>query len=394
MLRSMTAKEKLPSSKKNILMIGNHERFFTRELLRGVLSIRAEGCDWNIWCLPSTLKIPELMAVLKFREVHGIIACGLGEQMSKFIHCLEKPSVFVRALESKSADYINGPEIDDIMVSKLVGAEFSDLSLRYWGYLNWEGVKWSEVRKETFQEYADSIGVTCTTLSLEEDSRENWRAIQKIVKWVKEMPKPCGILACNDKAGMEILHACELLRIKVPQEVAVIGSNNDRLICESTTPSLTSVDLKITDMGKEAALKLLEEIDGVRPDVDHTRAEVSVVVRSSSHEVDKYQLSYQMALDFIHEKPLACISVSDVAKACGISRRRLERSFEKCAQTSPAVVIREKRINDIIRLLRDDTSSIENISQQAGFTDAAGLSNFVKRMTGKTPGMFRVSVGE
>ena len=248
---------------------------------------------------------------------------------------------------------------------------------------------WSEARMKSFHSYATSLGVSNDTLALPTNARLNWESVQMIADWLKKLPKPCGVLACNDEAGLDVLHACQLIGVSVPHEVAVIGVDNDRLLCESTTPSLSSIDLRAADVGREAALQLKALLEGDATDYASPMNPATTVVRSSSHDVDRYMLPYQKAIDFIHARALRNMRVSDVARACGISRRGLERAFEKCAESSPAAVMRDKRIEAIITLLKDKTASLESSSQQAGCSDAAGLSNFVKRMTGKTPGAFR-----
>ena len=378
-----------PDAKPHILFIGERSGFFSRELLRGVLSMRPEGCDWDFWCMPTSIKEADLKSVIRHRRVDGIIARGLSEEMSRFISDLIIPSVLIRSAEDDSAEYINGPHVNDANIGKLAGIEFNHLNLGYWGFVHWEGVVWSEARKKSFHSYATSLGVSNDTLSLPSDARMNWQGVRAIADWIKELPKPCGILACNDEAGLDVLHACQLIGVSVPHEIAVIGVDNDRLLCESTNPSLTSIDLRAADVGREAALQLAYLLDPFGSKYESPINPASTVVRSSSHDVDRYMLTYQKAMDYIEARALRNISVSDVARACGVSRRGLERAFEKCAESSPATAIRERRIKSIITLLRDQTASLESISQQAGFSDAAGLSNFVKRMTGETPGAFR-----
>ena len=373
----------------HILYIGERRGFFSREILRGVLSMRPEGCDWDFWCMPISIEEKDLKQCLKNRRVDGIIARGLSEEMSRFVVSLGVPAVIIRAAEDESADYVNGPHVDDTAIGRLAGVEFNYLNLGYWGFVHWDGVMWSEARKKSFHSYATSLGVSNSTLALPNNARLNWESVSIIAEWIKSLPKPCGILACNDEAGLDVLHACQLIGVKVPQEVAVIGVDNDRLLCESTTPSLTSIDLRAADVGRESALQLAQLLKGNADSHGSPMNVATTVVRSSSHDVDRYMLTYQKALDFIHARALKNMSVADVARACGISRRGLERAFEKCANSSPAAVMREKRIEAILGLLKDRTASLESISQQAGFSDAAGLSNFVKRMTGKTPGAFR-----
>jgi LacI family transcriptional regulator len=376
-------------SKPNILYIGASDGFFSREILRGILSMRHEGCDWNFWCLPTDSSLEDLKDCLQMRNIDGIIVRGLPENISIYLSKSSHPCVFIRAGENDSAAYINGPHPDDEMVGKLAGEAFSILNLDYWGFIHWKGVMWSEARKNFFETHAAARGVRNAVLSLEKNDQLSWTSVKEIATWLNKIPKPCGILACNDKAGLDVLQACQMLALRVPDDVAVIGVDNDRLICESSTVSLSSIDLKAANTGRAAAVQLGKMLGIIDASTAPPINEASYIVRQSSQKVDNHQLIYQKALDYISSRPLRNIKVTELAKACGVSRRSLERAFAGCDSDSPAAVIRKSRVETIIELLQEKSSSIESIAGQAGFSDAAGLSNFVKRITGKNPGSFR-----
>ena len=375
--------------KPNILYLGASEGFFSREIFRGILSMRPEGCDWNFWSLPSQSSIEDLQNCLKMHSIHGIIARGLPKETAEFISTSPYPCVFIRAGENDSAAYINGPHPDDEMIGKLAGEAFSLLNLTYWGFIHWKGVMWSEARRNFFQTHAENCGVKNAILSLNKKDQQSWTAVSRIAKWLKDIPKPCGILACNDKSGLDVLQACQLLGLRVPEDIAVIGVDNDRLMCESSAVSLSSIDLKAADTGRAAAVQLGKMLGLLDTLTAPPASQASYIVRQSSQKVDNLQIIYQKSLDYISSRPLRNMKVTELAKACGVSRRSLERAFTACSSESPAAVIRKSRVETIIELLQEKSSSIESIAGQAGFSDAAGLSNFVKRLTGKNPGAFR-----
>ncbi|MFD2157686.1 substrate-binding domain-containing protein [Rubritalea tangerina] len=363
--------------------------FFSLEVLRGVLSMRSEFSNWDIRCITPQITFSELSEYIQHTHFDGIIARGLNPELARSITQLPIPSVFIRASEDDSAEYINGPTVDDQAIGRLAGEEFSLLNLGYWGFVHWDGVMWSEARRRSFHSYATARAVSNETLSLPEETRQSWKAVEQIAQWLKPIPKPCGILACNDQAGRDVINAAHLLGLSIPDEIAIIGVDNDRLLCESSSPSLSSIDLKGADIGRAAAISLAKQLGILKPEAHYALQPAQLIVRESSHEVNKAMLTYQKALDYLAARPLKNTSVSTLAQSCGVSRRGLERAFEKCTQTSPAALIRDIRIKAIIELLRDGSASIESVAHQAGFSEASGLSNFVKRMTGKTPGDFR-----
>ena len=378
----------MKNDKPVILFIANRQEHFSREVLRGILSMRSEGCDWDVWLMPMVNERRHIEACLDSRKVSGVIARGLSRDLLLLLNDRDVPAVAIRGMETDSDDLANGPHVNDQVIGEKAGVEFMRLNLGYWGFVHWEGVSWSEARRKSFHTYATSKGVRNSTLTLQSDERHGWDGVLSISKWLESLSKPCGILACNDEAGLDVLHACQLVGLKVPEQVAVIGVDNDRLLCESSVPPLSSIDLHSADVGRAAALQLSGLIGDSKSDAMHI-SQATVVVRESSHEIDRYLLIYQRAIDYMNSRALLSISVAEVAEACGISRRGLERAFVKHSGESPASVIRSQRLAAILRLLKNQSMSLDNLAQQTGFSDAAGLSNFVKRMTGKSPGSFR-----
>ncbi len=372
-----------------VIYLGGTTGFFSREILRGILSMRQSGCDWDFRCMPATISLEELEASIENQRFHGVIARGLEEETARFLSEQGIPVVFIRSGEDEGANYINGPHPDDEKIGELAGEEFSSLNLGYWGFVHWGGVMWSDARRKVFHSYATARGVSNDTLSLAEGERRNWTAVRIIADWLKGLPKPCGVLACNDEAGLDVIHACDLLGLKVPDDVAVIGVDNDRLLCESASVALSSIDLRAADTGRAAAIQLGRMMGELGKSVELPTTIATCVMRESCSSVDRSKLIFQKALDYIHSRPLRNTKVDHLAVACGVSRRGMERAFEKCGGSSPGALIREVRLQAIVGLLKDHTSSIESVADQAGFSDAAGLSNFVKRMTGKNPSAFR-----
>jgi len=371
-----------------VLFLGNRQGYFSREVLKGVMSVKSEGCDWEIWAMPMIHEKRQLADCLKGRDIAGVIARGLDKELQDLLEELEIPLVSIRGSESTGEDVSSGLHVDDEAIGSKAGIEFEHLNLDYWGFVHWQGVAWSEARRDSFQTYADQRGASNSILSLTADERQSWDGVMSLVKWLQTLPKPCGILACNDQAGVDVLHACQLAGLSVPDQVAVIGVDNDRLLCESAVPPLSSIDLHAGDVGKAAAQQLrsllgTEETEGVHI------SQASIVVRESSHEIDRYLLTYQKAMDFISSKAVSGTSVAEVAVGCGVSRRGVERAFEKYSNETPASVIRQQRLAAILHLLKSQPVNLEHLAQQTGFSDSAGFSNFIKRMTGKPPGAFR-----
>lgn len=373
-----------------ILFIANRQGCFSREVLRGVMNELRDVSGWEVWLMPNIYEKRQLETCLAGQKVAGVIARGLDTELFEILDEKGIPVVLIRGAGASSKDVYDTIHVDDDEIGHIAGSEWVNLNLSYWGYVHWEGEAWSEARRQSLEEFAMSVGAQMKTLSMNPTERSSWDGVQKMTDWLQDIPKPCGILACNDEAAVDVLHACRLSEFDVPSQVAVIGVDNDRLLCESTMPPLSSIDLHAKTLGMMAArqLRIILGEDNLEGG-EQQLGKATMVVRESSHAVDRYLLIYQKAMDSIREHKLTGISVSEMAEICGISRRGLERAFEKHVKRSPASVIREQRLEEVLRLLRSQSTSLDNLAQQTGFSDAAGLSNFVKRMTGKAPGEFR-----
>ena len=381
----------MPASKPTILLIAIRQGFFSREVLRGILSARRTLEDWDLWVVPPIDDQRHLDDCLRSRHVVGVITRGLSPHLVKYLEERNIPVVSIRGPEDGGKRALDGLHVDDETIGQIAGGEFVRLGLRQWGFVHWQGVSWSEARKQSLQAFARSQGVEVGVISLAPEKRHDWSGVLEISEWLESQAKPCGILACNDEAGVAVLHACKLSGLSAPDQVAVIGVDNDRLLCETSSPSLSSIDLHAAEIGRVAAGKLLATVWGESESSEKHLTPAVMVVRESSHHVDRYLLVFQTARDYIARHALTGPSVETVAHACGVSKRGLERAFAKHCAESPAAVIREQRAAGILRLLKNQSLGLSHIAQQSGFSDAAGLSNFVKRVTGKSPGAWRDS---
>ena len=298
-LRTMT------KDKPTIMLLAIRQGYFSREFLRGVMAALSDRVGFDLWVAPPIHDGQHLEACLASQNVVGVMTRGVSRDLISILENRDIPVVSIRGPEDGNELVVNGPRVDDKTIGVIAGGEFVRLNLREWGFVHWQGVSWSEARKQSLEAFAATLGVKVKTLSLSGDKRHDWSGVLEISEWLSGLAKPCGILGCNDEARVGVLQACKLSGLSVPDEVAVVGVDNDRLLCESSSPSLSSIDL---------------------------------------HAADRYLLVDQAAINYIARRALAGVSVASVADACGISKRGLERAFAKHAKGSPAEIIREQRV--------------------------------------------------
>jgi len=225
------------------------------------------------------------------------------------------------------------------------------------------------------------------TLAREVQIGEHDRALPR---WLARLPRPVGIMACNDERGRQVLRACRGAELDVPEQIAVIGVDNDEVDCELANPSLSSVAPTTLDIGFRAAALVDRMIDGeptregvqyITPSHVEQRRSTDVVVASDPHVA--------AALRFIRGHVCEGVNVEDVLSSVMISRSTLERRFAEAVGRSPKDHITHVRLSHVKRLLRETDLALPAIAEHTGFKTYAHLSRVFRKATGQTPGKYR-----
>jgi LacI family transcriptional regulator len=208
--------------------------------------------------------------------------------------------------------------------------------------------------------------------------------------WLVGLSPPTALLACNDIRAQQVLNVCRERGIQVPGRLAVMGVDNDEVLCELADPPLSSVDNDTVRIGHEAAALLARMIGGSPPPFDRKVIEpLGVVTRRSTDILAVDDKAVAAALRFIHEHACDGIGVGDIVKQLPISRSTLERRFVRAVGKSPKAEISRLRIERIKQLLIDTEYKLAVIAGMTGFMHAEYMSALFKQSTGLTPGSYR-----
>lgn len=274
---------------------------------------------------------------------------------------------------------------DSRSIAKMASEHFIEKGFKNLAFCGFDNYDWSEERKSCFNRFNNEAGYKTHNYLSSEDIREHdWENEQQhVCKWVEDLPKPVGIFACNDDRGQHILEVCKLVKLKVPEDVAVVGVDNDPLICEIGDPPLTSIALNVESAGFEAA-KLLDQL------IDKKKIVGKQIMVSPSHIVQR-QSSDILAVDdrdvaqaiqFIKNNARNKILVKDVVETTNISRRTLENRFRKTIHRSIYDEIQQVRIELISKLLIETDLPISQIISLLSFTDVEHISRFFRKEKG------------
>jgi len=220
-----------------------------------------------------------------------------------------------------------------------------------------------------------------------------WESHQReLIKWLKLLPKPAGLMCCHDGRGQQVLDACQRAEIGVPDEIAVLGVDNDEVLCGFTIPSLSSIAIDSDRIGYEAA-RLLDNMIHRRKQTNSqtTFDPGEVIVRQSTDVVACDDPEVAAAIRFIRQHVCHRVTVDDVLKHVRISRATLYKRFKRIVGRSPKQEILILQMKHAKMLLRATDKPIYEIAEQLGFEEAKYFNTVFHKHTGFTPMKYRLA---
>ena len=325
-------------------------------------------------------------------EGDGILARINDARMAEAVVRKRVPVVELRrALPRRDMPSI-GP--DDAAVAALAAGHLLACGLRQFGFVGLaRGVHPAmDLRAEHFARSLAAEGLPCARLHLGRQRHGDFweRQCALIVAWLRKLPRPLGIMACNDDLGLLVLDACRRAGVLVPDEVAVVGVGNDECLCNLARPMLSSVDLDPQRIGYEAA-EMLDRLMAGRSLVESYALVPprSVVARASTDVLATADQGVVQAVRFIREHACGSIRVADVLKQAHMSRASLEPRLKRTLGRTIHQEIERVRIARVKELLLTTAAPLKQIAAQAGFRYPEYMMRVFRQATGQTPGRFR-----
>ena len=278
-----------------------------------------------------------------------------------------------------------------------LGAEhFLEKGFKHFAFCGFRNELWSSERRGGFVEALGLAGKRCGVFETDYPgaSQPSWEFAEEdeMAKWLNTLPKPVAIMACNDLRGLHVVNACLLAGLRLPEEVAVLGANNESARCELSTPSLSSIPVDVSEYARLAGQALDEMMREGLPRRERAPVLIDpldVVTRRSTDILAVEDAAVAAALNLIRENSCNGITVEQVAKSVHISRSLLEKRFRQYVGRSPQVEIRNAQVCRIKELLSETEYSLAQIAEMTGFEHPEYMSVVFKRLTDMTPSHFR-----
>jgi LacI family transcriptional regulator len=266
---------------------------------------------------------------------------------------------------------------------------FRERGFRNFAFCGFRDERWSIERGEGFTQDLRTVGLKC---DLWQTNRSGPREAEqsRLSRWLAKLPKPVAILASNDVRGQQVLDACHRADLAVPESVAVMGVDDDEILCTFCRPALSSITPNAELIGYKAAELLDHLMAGGEPPPSRVLVKpLRIRARQSTDVLAIRDPVVASIVRFIRENMITGLRMKDVMKHSPISRSLLERRFRQCIGRSPQAEIRSLQLKRVKELLINSELSLEKIARLAGYRHPEYMSVVFKRVTGQTPGEFR-----
>ncbi len=376
--------------RKSVALLIETSNAYARGLLEGIISYVHEHEPWSIY-LPEQERGGRPPSWLKGWKGDGVIARIETDEIAAAVAATRLPVIDVSA--ARRVPNIPWVETNDAVIAKLAAEHLLERGFKHLAFCGNPSFNWSNWRQQCF---ADAVRGSCTSYHVYESSsghekRFSWdREKARIEKWLRSLPRPIGVLACYDIMGQQLLDACRQCDVSVPEELALIGVDNDHLLCNLCTPPMSSVIPDSFRTGREAARLLDVMMTGVNVSSSaHLIDPIGIATRQSTDVLAIDDADVASAVRFIRDHACEAINVSHVLKAVPLSRRVLESRFQTIMGRSPHEEIIRQRIERVRQLLLESDLTLATIAQRTGFRHEEYMSVAFRRAMNVPPGKYR-----
>lgn len=357
-----------------------------REILRGIGRYARQASNWQLFHAAGGLAdaIPDWM---KDWKGDAVIARIQNPETRDQLSTLGIPVIDVLGVCENQFPLVH---VDDEAIGNLVGRHFLERDFQHFGFYGISDENWSDRRGTAFRECVRE-GKSFHELKIPRQSRaEAPGRFQQLQEWVRSLPKPTAIMVCSDQRGLELLEACLSEGITVPEEIAVIGVDNDAALCEISDPPLSSVRGGHFNVGLEAARVVDLLLSGETLKSETIRVPPNEIVERESSSIRAIEDPViAKGVSHIRRNLAGAITNDSIARACGISRTLFQKRFREAMGQSIREFILERRVERALQLIRGSDITLADVAERSGFRHQEYLGQIMKRATGKTPGQLR-----
>lgn len=390
--------------RKAVALLIESSNAYARGLLEGIIEYQRQRDSWSVF-LTEQERGATPPSWLRNWNGDGVIARIETAAIANCVAQLEVPVIDVSS--SRRVSEIPWVETDDAYIAALAFDHFFERGFRHFAFCGPRGFNWSTWRMQHFATKCQQAKVDYHCFQTDSPYQKS-RSLKKqetLEQWLQDLPKPVGILCAYDIQGQIVLDTCRNLNIAVPEQIAVIGVDNDPLLCDLCHPSLTSIAPDARGAGYCAAEwldQLMDDRRANRKTTGKNRTKKStdsessklmkplgVVQRQSTDITAVTDVHVASAIRFIRDHACDGINVEDVLAHVHLSRRTLESQFLRATGKTPHEMIVSVKMERVHQLLLQSELSLDEIAHHAGFEHTEYMSVVFKKRYGMSPGRYR-----
>ncbi len=385
---------------KQFLQIGvscERSRAHGRALLEGLAEFARTQYDWRLNLLETEqLTNPAILA-----RFDGFIVRVMDDATACALRALKKPVIDIYGRQSPIE--FTTLNLDDSAIAKMALDFFVDRLFTSVAYCGFPGLRFSDARAHTFINAATARKIRCITYAPNTSGkikdtffrteRADRAADEAALKrWLKSLPKPIAVFCCNDLRALHIMKCCEDLKINVPRDVAVLGVDNDTLLCSFTSVPLSSIDTRSKALGRCAGELLSQALSGDSEKPRLIKHPPRRVLERASTDVFQFSIPWLSdALVFIRQNLNKGVNASDVVRHLGYSHTTVNKAFNAELGTTVQQEIIRQRLAFACKQLKETNDSAGKISADAGFQSPQYFSKVFYDTYHQTPDVWRHS---
>lgn len=378
---------------KDAVVIVDPDVRINQQIVLGVSETLQRQEDWDIHVLPPQGSIPELLRHIEAVSPAAVVARSPRPGVLAYLMSVSAPLVVV-AYEGRKAYETSVVIPDDEAIGRMAADYLLTQGFEHLAMIAFDRPA-EDPRMEAFVHAVGRRGRTVSRYKLQVPSIADhpfsgYGDPAGLLEWLRELPKPCAVFAHSDQPAAYIIRTCVRNGIRVPEEVSVLGVDNDLLFCHTVTPNLASVHLPYRRIGIEAARMIQEWKPGRRL---RQVLPTTVVERASCRPPRRGDPLVDMALDHLRTKVADGVRVRDLQKLTGLSPHQLVYRFNIVTGRTPMEMILLHRIAVAKQLLAETTDPVATAARQSGFNSATQFYVTFKAQVGMSPKAYREQFG-
>ena len=382
---------------KTIGILIERQRAYGRRLCQGIVRFAEERKDWML----KMIEFPELDQLLRKSACDGFIARVMNSKIASSLQNTGKPVVdvfFEKAIPGFAVADQNARIVGQMAARHFIEHRFSNFA-----FCGYDGRSYSDGRRDGFVRSLRLNHFDCHCYPTPPSALKNFENsvvmserfgspadARQILKWLKKLPKPIALFCAHDMRAYQVCEICRANGIRVPEEVAILGVDDDELVCNFTNPPISSIDQNPIGIGYAAAKTLQKMFDspGTVPDVIRVKP-IKLSERGSTRIYPINPSWLSDALVFIRANISKRISAADVYSHVGRSHTLVDNAFKKTLGTSVQKEISRTRLNEARRLLDSTPMPLSKIADACGYSSLQYFSTSFLKAFGKSPSAFR-----